>query len=265
MTNERRRKTYAAPSVQKAFKILHAIAESSGGLGISELAKELRIGKSTVHGITGALEALGVLVRDPSQKKYRVGYTLLELGRRAYAKMELKEVARKPMERLAQAVGETAFVGVLNQDHVTIVDVVESPNEMRITAPPGTRLPLLVGATGRVLLAQLEKEKAREIVKRMGLVRYTPKSKVDPDEFLKGVARARKMGYAIDDEEYLLGARAVAAPIQGGSLPPAALWIVGFSSSLDERKMEKASREVQRTAQEISQSLKSLAQGGLEV
>jgi len=259
------KKTYSAPSVKKAFRILQTIADSSGGLGISELAKQLKIGKSTVHGITTALEEVGALIRDPSEKKYRVGYTVLELGRRVYAKMELKEIARKPMEDLAREVGETAFLGVLNGYHVTILDVVESPNEMKITAPPGTRLPLLVGATGRVLLAQLEKEKAREIVERMGLVRYTPKSKIDPGEFLKGVARAKKVGYAIDDEEYLLGARAIAAPIQGASLPPAALWIVGFSSSLDDRKMEKASREVQRTAQEISQSLKSLAQGGFKV
>lgn len=261
MKNDQRRKTYSAPSVKKAFRILQAIADSSAGLGISELAKELRIGKSTVHGITGALEEMGVIVRDPSQKRYRVGYTLLELGRRAYGKMDLKEVARKPMERLAREVGETAFLGVLNGDHVTILEVVESPNEMKITAPPGTRLPLLVGATGRVLLAQLEKEKAREIVKQQGLVRYTPKSKIDPEEFLRGVARAKKMGYAIDDEEYLLGARAIAAPIEGASLPPAALWIVGFSSSLDDRKMGNASREVQRTAMEISESLKAVVQG----
>lgn len=265
MKNDRKKKTYSAPSVKKAFKILQAIADSSGGLGISDLAKELKIGKSTVHGITGALEEMGVLIRDPSQKRYRVGYTLLELGRRAYAKMELKEVARKPMERLAREVGETAFLGVLNGDHVTILDVVESPHEMKITAPPGTRLPLLVGATGRVLLAQLDGEKARALVEQLGLVRYTPKSKTDPVDFLRGVARAKRMGYAIDDEEYLLGARAIAAPIQGAFLPPAALWIVGFSSSLDDRKMEKASREVQRTALEISESLKTLVQGAPSV
>ncbi len=265
MANDWRKKTYSAPSVRRAFMILHAVSESSAGLGISELAKALKIGKSTVHGIVGALEEVGVLVRDPFRKRYRVGYTLLELGRKAYAKMELKEVARKPMERLAQEVGETAFLGVLNGDHVTILDVVESPNEMKITAPPGTRLPLLVGATGKVLLAQLDRQEAEAIVERMGLARYTPKSKIDPKEFLKGVARAKRVGYAIDDEEYLLGARAVAAPVQGGFVPPAALWIVGFTSTLDDRKMEKASREVQRTAQEISQSLQSLVQGGFKV
>ena len=151
--------TYSAPSVKKAFRILDILSNSPRGLGVTDLSKQLKIGKSTVLGITTALEELGVLVRDPVQKKYSVGYTLLELGRKAYAKMELKEIARRPMENLMAKVGETIFLGVLNGDHVTIVDVVESPNEMKITSPPGTRLPLLVGATGRVLLAQLDREK----------------------------------------------------------------------------------------------------------
>jgi len=160
---------YSAPSVKKAFRILHVIADSSTGLGVSDLARQLKIGKSTVHGITATLEEIGILIRDPVHKKYHVGYTLLELGRKAYAKMDLKDVARKPMERLMTEVGETVFLGALNGDHVTILDVVDSPKEIKITSPPGTRLPLLVASTGRVLLAQLEKENAREIVQRIGL------------------------------------------------------------------------------------------------
>ncbi len=115
---------YSAPSVKKAFKILQAIADSSVGLGVSDLAKQLKIGKSTVHGIMTALEETGLLIRDPVHKKYRVGYTLLELGRKAYTKIDLKEVARKPLERLTKEVEETVFLGALNGDHVTIVYVV---------------------------------------------------------------------------------------------------------------------------------------------
>ena len=256
---------YSAPSVKKAFNILHLIADSSTGLGISDLSKQLKIGKSTVHGITAALEEMGALIRDPLQKKYRVGYTLLELGRKAYAKMDLKDVARKPMERLMEEVGETVFLGVLNGDHVTILDVVESPNEMKITSPPGTNLPLLVGATGRVLFAQMEKERAKEIVQRMGLVRYTSKSVVDAKQFLKEVAKARESGYAIDDEEYILGVRAIAAPLPSASLPPAAIWVVGFTSTLDHKKVEMICSKIQKTAKEINHSLKTVINGALNV
>jgi IclR family transcriptional regulator, KDG regulon repressor len=248
--------TYSAPSVKKAFNILHAIADASAGLGVSELAKTLKIGKSTVHGITSALEELGVLARDPVHKKYNVGYTLLELARKAYHKMELAEVAKIPMERLMEEVGETVLLGILNGDHVTILSMVESQNELKITSPPGTRLPLLVGATGRVFLTQMEEKRAREIVQNKGLVRYTSKSVTDVRRFLKEVEETRKRGYAIDHEEYILGVTAVASPIQTASLPPAAIWVLGFTPSFSGQKLEKAVVETQKAAQEIHRLVK---------
>ena len=245
--------TYSAPSVKKAFKILYAISDSSNGLGISDLSKKLKIGKSTVHGITTALEELGVLVRDPLYKRYTVGYSLLELCRTAFAKIDLKDLARKPMEKLMGKVGETVFLGVLNGDHVTIVDMVESRNEMKITSPPGTRLPLLAGATGRVLLSQIEKEKSKEMIQKKGLVRYTSKTVIDQRQFLREIEKVKGQGYAVDDEEYIPGVRAVAAPLVFPSSPPAALWVVGFTSTLDDQKVKTVIREIQEAVQEIKE------------
>jgi len=254
---------YSAPSVKKAFKILYAITEASNGLGISDLSKKLKIGKSTVHGITSALEEMGVLVRDPLYKTYTLGYSLIELCRTAYMKIELKDLARKPMEKLMEKVGETIFLGVLNGDHVTIVDTVESRNEMKITSPPGTRLPLLAGATGRVLLSQIEKEKAKEIIQKKGLVRYTSKTVTDQRQFLREIEKAKKQGYAVDDEEYISGVRAVAAPLLSASAPPAALWVVGFTSTLDDQKVKTVIREIQEAVQKIKQSLEGTLTKGI--
>lgn len=248
---------YFAPSVKKAFQILQLIADSPSGLGVSELSKRLNMGKSTVHGITMGLEALGVLVRDPIQKKFSLGYTLLELSRRAYARIELRDIARGPMERLMEQVGETVFLGIMSGDHVTILDVVDSHHEMKITSPPGTRLPLLAGATAKVFLAQFEEKKTKEIIQKKGLVRFTPKSIIDPKKFLREVEETKRRGYAIDDEEYMLGVRAIAAHVQTVSPPPAAIWVVGFTSSLDNQKVRTVIREIQKTAREINQPLRS--------
>jgi IclR family KDG regulon transcriptional repressor len=255
--------TYSAPSVKKAFRILYAISEASNGLGISDLSKKLKIGKSTVHGITASLEEMGVLVRAPVHKRYAIGYSLLELCRTGYAKIELKDLARKPIEKLMEKVGETVFLGVLNGDHVTIVDTVESRNEMKITSPPGTRLPLLAGATGRVLLSQIEKEKAKEIIEKKGLVRYTSKTVIDHRQFLREIEEVKKRGYAVDEEEYITGVRAVAAPLLSASSAPAALWVVGFTSTLDDQKVKMVIREIQETTQEIKQSLDGTLTKGL--
>jgi IclR family transcriptional regulator, KDG regulon repressor len=254
---------YSAPSVKKAFKILQAISDTPSGLGISDLSKKLKIGKSTVHGITTTLEEMGVLVREPFLKRFTIGYSLLELCRTAYAKIGLKDLARKPMEKLVERVGETVFLGILNGDHVTIVDMVESRNEMKITTPPGTRLPLLAGATGRVLLSQLEEESIREIIQKKGLVRYTSNTVTEFKQFLKEVEKAKNQGYYVDDEEYMPGVRAIAAPLLSSLSPPAVLSVVGFTSTLDDQKIKTAIREIQGVVQEINQSLKDPLKNGL--
>jgi DNA-binding IclR family transcriptional regulator len=69
-------KKYSAPSVKKAFEILGAVSSSKEGLGVSEIARGLNMAKSTVHGMTSALEELGAVMRDPHTKKYRLGFTL---------------------------------------------------------------------------------------------------------------------------------------------------------------------------------------------
>lgn len=109
-------------------------------------------------------------------------------------------------------------------------------------------------------MAQLESAKAKEIVRRLGLNRYTTKSTTDSKQFLKEIEETKKKGVAIDNEEYMVGVRAVAAPIQTVSPPPAAIWVVGFTSSLNDQKMEKVILEIRKATQGISHSLKNHTQ-----
>ena len=112
---------YKAPAVIKAFQILKLVSDSERGLSISDLAKRLGISKGTIHGIAAALEELGTIVRDPATKRYELGLTLFELGRRAYSHIDLRRIARPAMEELMEEVQETVFLGTLNRDHVTIL------------------------------------------------------------------------------------------------------------------------------------------------
>lgn len=163
-----KKNSYSAPSVKKAYKILQIISDSSSGLGISEIAKKLKIGKSTVHGIAAALVELGLLVRDPLHKKYQLGYSLLELSRKFYRRMELRDIARIPMEKLMEKVEETVFLGILNGDHVTILDVVESYREMKITSPPGQGFLSWRERSGRFLSLNLRRRRLRKFCRRWG-------------------------------------------------------------------------------------------------
>ncbi|RLA93435.1 MAG: IclR family transcriptional regulator, partial [Deltaproteobacteria bacterium] len=165
------------------------------------------------------------------------------------------EVARGPMRRLVAKARETAFVGVLNGRRVTILDVVESEEDLKVTSPIGTRVPLLAGALGKVFLAHMEEERARELLAQKGLPRYTEKSITDLDAYLRELKRVRQEGVAFDDEEYLTGIRAVAAYIETPVPPPAALWIVGFSATLTKEKMQEIAPLIKEAAEEIAKGL----------
>ena len=234
---------------------MRAISSSKEGLGVSELAKDLKMAKSTVHGMTSALEELGAVMRDPLTKKYKLGFTLLEIGRSAYSQIDLKTSARPVMEDLMEKTRTSVFLGILNWDHVSILDIAESNQDLKITAPVGSTIPMFAGAVGKVFLASMDEDQAAKIVRSKGLPRFTENSIVDAKLYLKELMIVREKGYAVDDEEYILGVRAVASPLMGLGQLRSAIWAVGFKASLDEKKMNTLAAETYKAAQNISRRI----------
>ncbi|MBL7225727.1 MAG: IclR family transcriptional regulator [Desulfobacteraceae bacterium] len=246
---------YQAPSVKKAFQILKLISGANRGLGITELANSLEMSKGTVHGIISALEDSGAIMRAPVTKKYTLGVTLFELGKLAYSQIDLKDLARPVMEDLMERTEESVYVGVMNGDHITILDIVESSQDLKITSPKGTAIPLFAGATGKVVLASMEKSQALNIIRRNGLPRFTEHTITDPERYFEEVESAKKRGYATDYEEYISGVRAIASPIRGWKPLISAIWVVGFKTSLDDHKMEHLIPATMEAAEEISRRI----------
>ncbi|MBN1106219.1 MAG: IclR family transcriptional regulator [Deltaproteobacteria bacterium] len=249
-------KGYFAPSVKRVFEILRAISSCKDGLGISELARDLNMAKSTVHGMTSALEKEGAIVRDPLSKRYTLGVTLFELGRSAYSQVDLQAAARPVMETLMERTLTSVFLGVQNGERVTILDVVESSSELKITSPVGTTLPLVAGAVGKVLLSRMDGDQALKLITKMGITRYTASTPVEPDAYLREIALVRQRGYATDDEEYILGVRAVACPVMEESHLMAVLWAVGFKAGLDGDRMKRLISETLHAAEAINQRIR---------
>ena len=254
-------KKYGAPSVKKAFAILNAISSSREGLGVSELAKKLKMAKSTVHGMTSALEELGAVMRNPATKKYKLGFTLLEIGRSAYSRIDLKTAARPVTEDLMKKTRTSIFLGILNWDHVTILDIVEARQDLNITAPVGSNIPLFAGAVGKVFLATMNEEQANRIIRSKGLPRFTDNSIVDTASYYKELNKVRENGYAVDDEEYIMGVRAVASPLIGLGQLRSAIWAVGFKASLDDSRMKALSGETHKAAKTISRRIQEQLMG----
>ena len=243
---------YQAPIVKKAFQILRLISDTDRGLKISELSRNLGISKSTVHGITTALEELGAIIRDPLTKRFALGFTLFELGRAAYSRIDIKDLAKPFMEELMEKTQESVFLGVRNGKHVTVLDIVESMHDLKITSPIGTTIPLMAGATGKVFLASMQEDQVAEIIKSKGLHKYTENTITDPSRYLKEIKSVKEKGYAVDNEEYISGVSAVAAPVSGKGHLMSAVWVVGFKASINEAKMKALAKETKETAEAIS-------------
>lgn len=246
---------YQAPTVKKAFRILELVAKQEKLLTISDLSRELGINKSTVHGITCALEAVGAIVRDAKTKRYALGMTLFELAKSGYARIDLKDVARPIMEDLMISTNQSVFLGIRSGDHVSILDIVESTQDLKITSPIGTRVPLLAGAIGKAFLASMEESKAAALLRAAGLRRFTEKSITDPNLYMEKVGAARTSGYGLDDEEYIQGVRAVAAMIHNPGQQVSAVWVVGFTPSMSAEKLPGIASATKRAADAISQKI----------
>ena len=248
-------KKYQAPIVKKAFIILKAISQSSQGLRISEISSMLNISKSTVHGITAALEDQGAINRDSVSKRYTIGITLMELGKAAYEKIDFKKAARPIMEELMEQCQESVFLGIRNGDRVTVIDIVESRKDFKITSPIGTAIPLLAGATGKLFLSMMEPKDLQKYLDSNHLVRFTPNTITEPKQYATELEKVREAGFSTDDEEYISGVRAVAAPIKqyGGYIP--AIWVVGFKASMTQKKIPALIEQTIDAADRINKKL----------
>jgi DNA-binding IclR family transcriptional regulator len=246
---------YKAPIVKKAFQILTLIARDGQGMTLSALARELDISKSTVHGIAAALEETGAVIRNPLTKRYTPGLTLFELGRAAFARIDLPALARPFLDKLMVETRESVFLGIRNGMRVTILDIVESNQDLKITAPVGTAIPLMAGAIGKVFLGGLDESEAAALIHSRRLPKFTEKSIVDPQRYLAEIRKARQQGYALDDEEYISGVGAVAAPLQADAHLQAAIWVVGFKPGFTEKKITRVIAATRATAASISRRI----------
>jgi DNA-binding IclR family transcriptional regulator len=181
--------------------------------------------------------------------------TLYELGQAVDAGEELKVLARPVMRDLMARTGESVFLGVLSDSRVTIIDIVESTKDLKVAASVGTRLPLPAGATGKVFLASMSDEEAQKLIRSAPLRAWTPNTITDPDRLLEEIRIVRRRGYALDDEEYIHGVRAVASLVPNPHRQMAAIWVVGLSPSMDAEKMEQIANQTRQAAQIIGRRL----------
>jgi DNA-binding IclR family transcriptional regulator len=235
---------------------LRVVAATRTPLGVSELSRQLGLNKSTTHDILTTLCHHRLLERDEPTKTYRLGYGLAELGHRVDERLDLRRVAHPRIVRLSEQVDETVFLGTYRDGYVTIVDKEEASHDVKITSPVGQRMHYSAAAFGKLFLAAMDDDQVNHLLAEKPLRPSTPKSIVKPHAYHATLRHVREQGYAIDDEEYLPGVRAVSAPVNDAhGHVVAALCVVGFGTRLTHDKLSDIARETRRTAESISREL----------
>lgn len=255
------------PAVDRAARILALLAGGSDGeLGVSEISRRLGLNKSTTHAILATLCDHRLVERDARTRRYRPGPALQTLASTPGERASLTALARPALEALLRRWGETAFLAVFADDHVVWVDKAESRLPMGITSPLGRRIPHSAGALGKVFHAWMSEGELRSLLRRRPLRPFTDRTVVDRASYLRELRRVRQEGVAFDDEEYLQGVRAVAAPIFGPRREiVGALCLVGPSARLGRSEMERIAEQVRELAQAVSADLGAPRPGEPEV
>ena len=199
-------------SVDRAIRILKALAAGPGRLGVSELSDRLGLAKGTVHGLLRTLHEHGLVEQHADSDKYQLGPQLLQLSTRYLDLSELRARSLAWSELLATRADEAVRVGVAHGEGVLVVHHVFRPDASLQILEVGSVLPLHATALGKAVLAHLDKD-VRDDVLRDDLPRLTGQTLCSPAALGKELAATRERGYALEKEEAVIGEAGVAAPI----------------------------------------------------
>jgi len=202
-------------AVVRALSLLRAVGCADGECGLSKLATDHGLHKTTALRLLGALEREGFVSRDGAAGAYRLGPALIALGTQARDSIDLRAVASPVLQALAAKCGETATLETLAGDEVVIVE--EAHGRFLVGAKPeiGTRWPAHATATGKVLLAAARHEGHDGAPRsRTRLARLAPRTITSRAELDRVLTKVWRAGHAVTESEIEDDFVAIAAPVR---------------------------------------------------
>jgi IclR family pca regulon transcriptional regulator len=217
MQTDSRSGTYSQ-SLERGLAILSSFRSASPLLGVSDLAREVGLSRSTTHRYIATLAALGYLQQDPATRKYRLGPRVLDLGFSAINSMGLRELAAPHLQTLSDDTGRTVNMAVLDRADIVYIERCRTSQrgqrDIDLNLHIGSRLPAYCTSMGKVLLAGLEPERQREVLEGVQFTQRGPNTLTELDDLLAELERVRAAGLAVNNEELAYGLRSIAAPIR---------------------------------------------------
>jgi DNA-binding IclR family transcriptional regulator len=202
-------------TVQKIGPVLDLFTIQRPEWGVSEVAVEIDVPRSSAHALLSSLVDTGLL-QCRTRGRYRLGWRIVELGQTLRGTIDVRSCAAPVLEKLVEKYGETAHLAVMERCQVLYVDKVIGTHNITVQgARVGARLEAHSTAVGKVLLAALEDVEVRRYLASRTLRRLTPSTITNPDTLRDALAVARSSGFAFDMGESVAEINCVAAPVRG--------------------------------------------------
>jgi DNA-binding IclR family transcriptional regulator len=202
-------------SVDRALTILEILAKR-GVAGVTEIAGELGVHKSTASRLVAVLESRGFVEQLSDRGKYRLGFGIARLAGALTVHRDLSQAGRPVCEALARDTGETVNLAILDGARVTNISEVRASGAVAVQNWVGQSTPSHATSSGKVLLAHLA---GGDLEQLLGpeLKRYTERTITELDRLERELVVIRERGWACTMEEYELGLNALAAPVRDHS------------------------------------------------
>jgi len=211
--------------------------------------------KTTVHRLLATLESKRFITRDKVTGYYRLGFRFIEMASLVLQDVDLHRWARPYLKTLSEECGETVDVSILDGSHVMYLDVIESPQRVKLAAAIGQRLPAYFTASGKALLAFMPEEQARNIISQ-NVAEHTNRITVAMPEALDELRITAERGYAISEQEYEEDINAVAAPIfDSENQPIASIAIVGPSFRFTKDRLPALGESIRNMTRVIAEEV----------
>lgn len=203
----------------RLFALLETIAAKDHLYSLQGLVEQTGLPKPTLHRMLQQLEAGGLLQREVDGRHYGMGTRLRRLAENLLLNDSLHGARHTVLRHLVEEVGESCNITALSGSEVVYLDRVETVAPLRFYLHPGSRVPVHCSASGKIFLAQMEGAQRRRLLANGPLEAYTPRTLTEPDRIEQEIAKVRKDGFAIDNEEFLPGLLCIAALVPSSHGP----------------------------------------------
>lgn len=242
-------------AIAKACTLLDLLTEAKRPLSLGELTQSSGWAKSTVYGLLSSMRSCGLVEQEPDSGRYTLGVRLFEYGSAVSSTRNIIALSREPMERLVKATGESASLSMLDRGEALVLLHAEPDSNFHIVSETGAHLPAFCTAQGKVLLSSLSDAAIRRIHEAQ-FQPFTPHTISDAEAFVTEIQTVRERGYAIENGEFRIGVRGVAAPVRDhtGAIRYS-IGLIGMFRRVDSDEFRQATAEVVKTAAALSEAL----------